>query len=74
MDAPSYLHDGLKHGDEDKLYEADLSGGLCDFVPVHERGHWETLGLFPVALGDSGISVKGRYDWSHGRVVRESPA
>lgn len=69
MDAPSYLHDGLKHGDEDELDEADLSGGLCDFVPVHEWGHWETLRLFPVALGDSGISVKGPSDSSRCRVV-----
>lgn len=55
----SYLHDGFKHGDEDELDESDLGSGLRDFVPVHEGRHWEALGLLPVALGDSGIWVKG---------------
>ena len=49
----AYLHDSLKHWDEDKLDESDLSGGFGDFVSVHEGSHGETLRLLPVALGST---------------------
>lgn len=46
----AHLHDGLKHWDEDKLDEADLSGGFGHFVPIHERSYWETLRFLSVTL------------------------
>lgn len=46
----SHLHDGLKHGNEDELDEADLSRGFGDFLSVHERSHRKSFSLLPVAL------------------------
>lgn len=53
----SYLHDGLKHRDEDKFDESDLRSGFGDFVSVHEGGHRETLRLLSVTLKRMEVDV-----------------
>lgn len=45
-----YLHDSLKHRDEDKFNEANLCRWLGDFVSIHKRSHRKTFWFFSVTL------------------------